>query len=310
MIGFNPIILGIVAAISALAGAVTFLVQDYQAWANGATSTFDWTGFEKNVSRASEAWDSLKQHIEDATHAFEKWLSAHGVKLPDNALGKAGAWWWNNMTLPGLLGMKINTAAGKAVEGKTKLSAQDIENYYLGRGYSKEWAAAMAANAMAESGGNVAAVGDQGTSFGLFQFHSQVYKDAFRKLYGHDISTANASEQLDFAGGIVKQLGIDTSQTVGPRYAGAAISKFMERPKNGATEALSRGAATAELLKHMRSAGVGSQSSTTHTDNSVTNNVGTVNIHGNGNSASLTPNMVRGMDWTTIVMQGNYGLTG
>lgn len=44
-------------------------------------------------------------------------------------------------------------------------------NYYLGRGYRPVQAAALAGNAMAESGGRTDITGDQGKALGLFQWH-------------------------------------------------------------------------------------------------------------------------------------------
>ena len=308
-------VLAVVGIVTALAGAILLLWDDYTVWAEGGNSAFDWTGFEKNVRKAGDAFDWLGDKIGEATGAFEKWLAAHGVKVPENAVGKGLEWYWNHMTLPGLLGIKINPADERGLNAKGNLTGRDIEQYYLNRGYSKEWAAAMAASANSESSGNPKAVGDNGTSFGLFQWHDAARKEAFKKLYGHDISQANAAEQLDFAAIEMKALGIDTSKTVGPRYAASAVTKQFERPKDPMGESANRGDYAVALLNGLKGAssvpaGVATSSNTSNstTDNSKTTHIGTVNIQGSGAQLPTTPSMARGMDWTTLLTQQNYGL--
>jgi hypothetical protein len=312
-------VLAVVGIVAALGVAIASLWDDYKVWSEGGNSLFDWTEFEKNVHKAGEAFDWLGDKIEKATDAFKKWLSAHGVNLPDNAVGNAAAWYWNNATLPGILGAKVNTKAGKAIEGKSSLTSKDVEDYFIGRGYSKEFAAAMAASMQGESGGNIHAVGDNGTSFGLFQLHDAARKSAFQKLYGHDISQASAAEQLDFAfiemQAIAKAKGVDLTKTVGPHFAGSFVTRNFENPANGAAIAEARGNATANLLNGVPEvsrvpssvSSAGSTSSTSN-DNSRVTHIGTINLQNPFGSTAVTPSMARGMDWNTFITQQNSGL--
>ena len=307
--------LAVVGIVAALGAAILLLWDDYKTWSEGGTSLFDWTGFEKNIRKAGDAFDWLGDKIEKATGAFGKWLAAHGVKLPENAAGKAASWYWNHLTLPGLLGIKVNPSDERGLNAKSTLTGKDVEDYYMNRGYSKEWAAAMASNVNSESSGNPKAVGDKGTSFGLFQWHDEARKAAFKKLYGHDISQANAAEQLDFAYVEMKAMGIDTSATVGPRYAASIVSRRLESPKDRAGESARRGDYAVSLLRGVGGAsgtaalaGTSNSNSTSSTDNSKVTHIGTINMSNPAGSSAMTPSMVRGMDWNTLLTQQNFGL--
>ena len=308
-------VLAVVGAVAALGAGFLLLTDDYKTWAKGGNSLFDWTGFEKNVRKAGDAFDWLGDKIGKATNRFEGWLKAHGIKIPDNAASKGAAWLWNNATLPGILGAKVNTAAGKAIDGKGTLTGKEIEDYYIGRGYSKEWAAAMAANVIGESNGNIKAVGDNGTSFGLFQWHDAARRAAFKKLYGHDISESNAAEQLDFAYIEMKAMGINTGETVGARYAASVVTRRLENPKNRTLMSDLRGDYAVNLLRGVPNAAnvpasvsSSSSTSTTSMDNSRVTNIGTINLQNPESGRNMTPSMARAMDWTTLLTQQNAGL--
>lgn len=65
---------------------------------------------------------------------------------------------------------------------------QRAYQYYLSRGYSAPQAAALAGNAMVESGGRTAILGDKGKALGLFQWHPdrQANLRAFAQREGLD----------------------------------------------------------------------------------------------------------------------------
>ncbi len=306
-------VLAAVGAIAALGASILLLADDYSVWAKGGNSFFDWTGFEKNVRKVADAFDWLGDKISKATDAFGKWLYAHGIKHP--SLGEAGEWAWNNATLPGLLGWKINPADERELNSKENLSDKDIETYFMNRGYSREWAAAMAANAMAESGGKVhPPPRDNEIAFGLFQWHDPDRQAAFKKQYGKDISQATATEQLDFAFLEMKNLGIKTGETVGPRYAASVVTHRFERPKDMVGESERRGNYAASLLNGVPNAtalpssvGSSTSSSTSNTDNSKTTYIDSITIHNPAGTGAVTPDMARGMDWTILCSQWNCG---
>jgi hypothetical protein len=228
-----------------------------------------------------------------------------GIKVPDGAVKKGLIWWWNNATPEGRLGWKINETGGANSEGN--LSAEQIEKYYADKGYSKDWAAAMAASAMGESSGNPKSIGDNGTSFGLFQLHDQARKDAFRKRYGHGVENSNYLEQLDFADTEMKGLGIDTNSKVGAQYAASILTQRFERPKDIGGESARRGAYAEQLMNGIPDASsvpssVSSSNSVSHSsnDNSRVTHIGHIDIHTLATDAqSIWKDMSRNMDWLT-----------
>jgi hypothetical protein len=306
MIGVTWPILLVVAAIAALAAAFVGLTSDYSKWSQGGDSFFDWTQFEVNIRKAADAFKWLGDKIEEATDRFENWLRKMGIKVPDGAVKKGLTWWWNNATPEGLLGWKINETGGANSEGN--LSAEQIKKYFLDKGYSKDWAAAMAASAWGESKYDPKAVGDNGTSFGLFQLHDEARKDAFRKRYGHGIENSNYLEQLDFAATEMKGLGIDTSSSPGARYAASIVTQRFERPKDMAGDSAKRGVYAEQLINGIPDASsvpssVSSSTNTSHSsnDNSRATHIGHIDIHTLATDAqSIWKDMSRNMDWLTV----------
>ena len=118
----GPILL-VVAAIAALAAAFTGLTLDYSSWSHGGASMFDWSQFESNIRKAGDAFKWLGDQIEAATDRFENWLRSQGVNVPEGAVKKALTWAWNNLSLPGELGVKVN-----GVSDETRARGQKIAN--------------------------------------------------------------------------------------------------------------------------------------------------------------------------------------
>ena len=123
MIGVTWPVLLVVAAIAALAAAFTGLTLDYSSWSHGGASLFDWSQFESNIRKAGDAFKWLGDQIEAATDRFENWLRSQGVNVPEGAVKKALTWAWNNLTLPGELGVKVN-----GVSDETRARGQKIAN--------------------------------------------------------------------------------------------------------------------------------------------------------------------------------------
>jgi hypothetical protein len=300
----GPILL-VVAAVAALTAAFVALASDYQDWSKGTVSTFDWTQFEKNIQMAAHAFEWLGEKISEVTNLFENLLRKFGINIPEGSVKRL---WWNNFTIPGLLGIKMKGGSENSLDSSGNLSPETITSYFQSKGYSKEWAAAMAASAMAESSGNPKAIGDNGTSFGLFQLHDQARKDAFRAMYGHDISQSNADEQLDFAYSEMKRFGVDTSSSVGARYAAAMITQRFERPSDMVGESMRRGNYAESIMRGVPGATDTSSaassyagSGSTTTDNSRVTHIGKIDIHTQATDAhGIWKDMQRGMDWLTM----------
>ena len=71
-------------------------------------------------------------------------------------------------------------------------------NYYLGRGYRPAQAAALAGNAMAESGGSTSVIGDQGKALGLFQWHPDRQARLFDYAKSQGLDPRSEQAQLGF----------------------------------------------------------------------------------------------------------------
>ncbi len=89
-------------------------------------------------------------------------------------------------------------------------------DFWISRGYTREQAAVIVANEQAESGGDPRAVGDGGTSFGLFQWHDPARRDRILKNTGIDVKTASAEDQRKAAAWELEATGI------GPRLRDAS----------------------------------------------------------------------------------------
>jgi Phage tail lysozyme len=71
-------------------------------------------------------------------------------------------------------------------------------NYYLNLGYRPVQAAALAGNAMAESGGSTNIVGDQGKALGLFQWHPDRQARLFSYAQSQGLDPRSETAQLGF----------------------------------------------------------------------------------------------------------------
>jgi hypothetical protein len=132
-----------------------------------------------------------------------------------------------------------NTPAGKTgVGGKGSVNPNDVKSYLASKGLSKNHVAGMLANIKAESSFRPGAIGDNGTSGGLFQHHKERFK-AMVAYCGPNWAT-NWKGQIDFA----------LTEPAGRQYAAMnfaspeAASKWFtinfERPANMVAKANTR----------------------------------------------------------------------
>lgn len=296
-IGFAPEVLAVVAAISAFAGGIAYLYQ---------TSPL----FRKFLSDVADGFLGIGDAIDKAVNKLWDWAEATGKftkrVASSDATQKSEAF---------VAGTSPIFGSGKY----EKASPEQIASYLMSKGWSRGMAEGMAANIMAESGGVTNARGDNGKAYGLAQWHG-ARALLFRFMMGYSLMDAGWKEQLDFVDREARKMQINVGKTISARGGAAEISLYYEKPAAQGLEAMKRAnkaeslfpsdAYISSMNNHVRSAGSTNQTSNSHTDNSVTNNVGTVNIHSNGQSAPASPSAARGMDWTTILMQSNYGLTG
>ncbi|WP_343718870.1 phage tail tip lysozyme [Achromobacter dolens] len=128
--------------------------------------------------------------------------------------------------------------------------AMDAIKFFEGKGYSREQAAGIVANLMAESNLNPKAVGDNGQAVGIGQWHPVRQAD-FKKAFGIDLKDATLAQQLAFVDWELRNTErtamekLQAAKT--PQQAGDAVSRYYERPKDKDGEAEKRAAAAGAL---------------------------------------------------------------
>lgn len=137
----------------------------------------------------------------------------------------------------------------------TKARSDQAMRFFMAQGWTKEQAAGWAANIQAESNFNPFAKGDrnwlgQPQAYGLAQWHPD-RRAAYTELFGHTMESVKdpaqaATEQLQFmhweaTQGNEKAAGDKIKATTTAYDAGAAVSKYYERPKDREGEAHKRG---------------------------------------------------------------------
>lgn len=137
-------------------------------------------------------------------------------------------------------------------KGMDWLTATGLQQNFQALGWTKEQAAGIAANLMAESGGNARAVGDSGKGYGIAQWHPD-RQAAFRRWAGHDIQKSSLDEQIKFIQYELTQGGEQKSGKLlrGAKSAAEAasiLSQFYERPRNAAASAAMRGALAGQII--------------------------------------------------------------
>lgn len=121
---------------------------------------------------------------------------------------------------------------------------QSSLEFWMKQGYTREQAAGLVANEMAESGGNAGARGDNGSAVGLFQWHPDRVA-AILAGTGIDVRTANHADQLKAAAWELHQRGNDVGlkRQIGAFGSGAYVSSNFEVPRDLSGEAIKRGQA-------------------------------------------------------------------
>ncbi|GAB1828746.1 phage tail tip lysozyme [Achromobacter xylosoxidans] len=146
-------------------------------------------------------------------------------------------------------GAQLNALNNPAYQSGNK-AAMDAIKFFEGKGYSREQAAGIVANLMAESNLNPKAVGDNGQAVGIGQWHPVRQAD-FKKAFGIDLKDATLAQQLAFVDWELRNTErtamekLQAAKT--PQQAGDAVSRYYERPKDKDGEAEKRAAAAGAL---------------------------------------------------------------
>lgn len=137
------------------------------------------------------------------------------------------------------LGLSSTTTSNfKSVLGKNQSKAEDIYNYLRSKGVSDLHAKGMLANIQAESNFNSSAIGDGGTSGGLFQHHNERFS-ALKNFAGADWAT-DWKKQIDFA-----LSEPHTKQYLSQNFGSAEeasmwFTRFWENPKDAIMKSFQR----------------------------------------------------------------------
>ena len=142
------------------------------------------------------------------------------------------------------LGGRMVGNAPSILPSNLKGRAQEAFDFFVGKGWSKEQAAGMAANLSAESKFNHQAVGDGGRAFGIAQWHPDRQAE-FEKFSGKNIRDSSFQEQLAFmhhelTAGKEKAAGDKLKGSTSAAEAGAVVSRYYERPADALGQATAR----------------------------------------------------------------------
>ncbi len=224
--------------------------------------------------------------------------------------------------LPEWLGGKGKTKS-VAPSGSPRAPAgpeNDIDAF-MRMGWTKDQAAGLVASINRESSGRENAIGDNGSAYGLAQWHSD-RQAAFAAWAGHDIRQSTRAEQLAFIDhelrhGGEQAAGRALSQTTDARQAGTVVSSLYERPADKAGEASTRGelaqklsanqAARASQVADAKAGAVSNNwaSSNRHTDISI----GELNVNAPQaqDAAGVAKGLPDAIKRTFVAEQANFG---
>ena len=144
---------------------------------------------------------------------------------------------------------KIGVAAGEMEHAGSNLLLA-ARSFFERKGWTREQASGLAASFNRESLLNPKARGDGGAAYGIGQWHRDRQLN-FQKVFGHDIRSSTREEQLAFAQWELTHSEAGAGQKLrhaSTAYdAGAAVSRYYERPADRDGEARRRGQDAAHL---------------------------------------------------------------
>jgi len=318
----SPITLMTVAVL-ALGAAIALLWDDYQVWQNGGDSLIDWSKWEPGITAAKEGVAGLIDLFDQLMSKIHALAKLGGVLNDPNIapIEKLGKIWdvikrdeaeqFAPRDPLGVLDPRKPISANAG--GQFKERAMD---YFQKRGWSKEQAAGIVANLVAESGGKPNAVGDNGQAFGLAQWHPD-RQAAFKKWSGKDIRESSVGEQLAFVQyeltqGSYKNAGDLLKKQTTAYGSGSTVSRAYERPQDAVGEANKRGtfAQTLNGIPGASSAAPapGAGSTPQSVSNSRSVNIESITINTQATDAvGITQDLARELDYL-FASQANYGM--
>lgn len=132
------------------------------------------------------------------------------------------------------------TAGQTAARGNTN----SVIDYFTSQGWTHEQAAGIAANLYEESKFNPKSAGDNGSAYGIGQWHSDRQAE-FKRRFGKDIRDSTLEEQMSFVQyeltqGREQSAGFALRKARTAEEAGSVVSRLYERPAAVAEAATNR----------------------------------------------------------------------
>jgi hypothetical protein len=164
-----------------------------------------------------------------------------GIKYDESHGNVARTW------LRSKLGIHEDEETGASPASRVSGSRRDqAVAFFIAQGWTREQALGLVANLQSESKLNTGATGDGGQAYGIAQWHKD-RQENFRRQFGKDIHESSFEEQLQFvqfelAKGAEKMAAAMIRQSGSAADAGAAVSRFYERPGDANGQAGARGA--------------------------------------------------------------------
>lgn len=253
-------------AVLALAAAIAALYQDYQTWKRGGDSLINWEVWQFGLDKAKTGIEKFKNYAHDAFYRI--FAAADAAKSAVSGDMAHAKWAWNEAKqgapaegaapTTGAAKRAPNTvnSTSRSPAGTPEQERQAIA-YFVAQGWTPAQAAGLVANIKRESALRPDAVGDSGKAYGLGQWHPD-RQAAFKARFGKPIQGSTLAEQLAFmqfelTSGSEQRAGAMLRGAGTASEAGAAISKYYERPADREGEAKAR-AKLAEQLSLMHGA--------------------------------------------------------
>ena len=273
-----------VVAITALAGAIALLYDDYQTWKSGGDSLIDWNKWKPGIDAAAFGIRWLRDLLEDfffRVFAAKDALNAlwdrdwkaldRSLDLFVNGTGKTYGGvpkQWEEAGQAAASGKPYNPGKDSVLHFEDRSAGTDQRTrrrnqaiaYFEAQGWTREQAIGIAANLEHESGFKDNAQGDksketgQYLAYGIGQWHPDRQRE-FKRVFDKDIRESTYEEQLAFVHHELTASSDPAQIRAGKKLreaktaseAGAAVSRYYERPLLADKEASAR-AATANRM--------------------------------------------------------------
>jgi hypothetical protein len=295
-------VLAVIGIVAALGAAILLLWQDYKVWSEGGKSFFDWQGWTNLVSAAANAWQTLGEKIAGAVGWVGKWIDKAAIAMgADPSMTTAGG---------------QSTAEQQALEAYNRAHPNHQMVAYNATQRKEAQEIAVKEGFYAPQGGYVPNANGKGRHFDA-NANQNIPQKAHNPgdiEYGDFALKHGAIGYVIAKGG--KKIATFPDDQIGfnaiyallatKGYSGLTPQQVISRWQTGSATALLNGVAGASSVPSSVSSS--SNTNSTSNDNSRVTHIGTINLQNPAGGTSITPSMARGMDWSTLLTQQNFGL--